>query len=168
MRTNQTTTEKTIHPMRSPVQGNKEKGRRGLGGGARGTFVGGVVTGLLALLLWPTGAWAIDGNALPDAVFANLGENRVCLQSFGVTCSDVSPDPNPSFGVALSPSGPCKSSVTTLAALKIAVEGLTTCQTTKDTLNAILDRVQFKLGKGRPEKSPEQNGELLQTGGSTV
>jgi len=39
---------------------------------------------------------------LPDAVFANGNqENRVCLQSFGVTCSDVSGDTNFSRDVAL-------------------------------------------------------------------
>ena len=65
----------------------------------------------------------------------------------------MSGDTNFSLGVALSPSRPCNSSITTLAGLKTAVEGLTTSQTTKDTLTVILDRVQFKLDKGRPEKA---------------
>ena len=101
MQTKQTTTERTVHQMKSPALGSQETGRRGRGGGVRGTFVDGVVTGLLALLLWPTAAWAIDGNALPDAVFANNAqENQVCLQSIGF-CSDVSADTNDSLGVAL-------------------------------------------------------------------
>ena len=96
---------------------------------------------------------------LPDAVFANGNQkNRVCLQSFGVTCSDVSGDMNTSVGVALSLSRPCNSSVTTLAGLRLAVDALTTSQTTKDTLTVILDRVQFKLGKGRPEKARNKMG----------
>ena len=102
MQTNQTPTEKTIHPMRSPALGRTKTWRRGRGGGVRGKLLGVVLTGLLVLLLWPTAAWAIDGNALPDAVFANFNQrNRVCLQSFRVTCSDVSGDFNDSRGVAL-------------------------------------------------------------------
>ncbi|MCH8040781.1 MAG: hypothetical protein IH977_10625 [Nitrospinae bacterium] len=154
MRTNQTPTEKTVHPMRSPARGSQETGRRGLSGRVRGKLLGGVVTALLALLLWPTAAWAIDGNPLPDAVFANLGENRVCLgNALAVTCSNVSGDTNFSCDVALSPSRPCNSSITTLAGLKTAVEGLTTSQTTKDTLNAILDKVQAKLDNGKNQKA---------------
>ena len=77
MQTNQTTTEKTVHSMRGPARGSQETGRERMCGGVRGTFVGGVVTALLALLLWPTTAWAIDGDALPDWVFAKSGKNRV-------------------------------------------------------------------------------------------
>ncbi len=54
MRTNQTTTEKTIHPMRSPALGRTKTWRRGRGGGVRGKLLGVVLTGLLVLLLWPT------------------------------------------------------------------------------------------------------------------
>ncbi len=70
-----------------------------------------------------------------------------------MTCSDVSGDTNFSREVALSPSRPCNSSITTLAGLRQAVDALTTSQTTKDTLTVILDRVQFKLDKGRPKKA---------------
>ena len=154
MRTNQTTTERAVYPIKSPALGRTKTGRRGLSGRVRGKLLGGVVTALLALLLWPTAAWAIDGNPLPDAVFANFSQNRVCLgNALAVTCSNVSGDTNFSRDVALSPSRPCNSSITTLAGLKTAVEGLTTSQTTKDTLTVILDRVQFKLDKGRPEKA---------------
>ncbi len=74
------------------------------------------------------------------------------------SCSDVSTNTDRSTGVALSPLRPCNSSVTTLASLKTAVEGLTTSQTTKDTLNAILDKVQAKLDTGQPEKARNKMG----------
>ena len=157
IRTNQTTTEKTVHPMTNPALGRKETAQRGMGAKFRSGVLSGVLTGLLALLLWPTAALAIDGNALPDAVFANFTpqRNRVCLLNVftGFTCSDVSTDTNTSRSVALSPSRPCNSSVTMLAGLRLAVDALTTSQTTKDTLTGVLDRVQFKLDKGRPEKA---------------
>jgi len=73
----------------------------------------------------------------------------------------VSGDTNNSFGVALSPSRPCSSSVTMLAGLKTAVEGLTTSEATKDTLNAILDKVQTKLNKGQAERARIKMGNFL-------
>ena len=75
MRTNQTTTERAVHPIKSPALGRTKTGRRGLSGRVRGKLLRGVVTALLALLLWPTAAWAIA-----DAVFANFSQNRVCLE----------------------------------------------------------------------------------------
>lgn len=56
MRTNQTTTERAVYPIKSPALGRTKTGRRGLSGRVRGKLLGGVVTALLALLLWPTAA----------------------------------------------------------------------------------------------------------------
>ena len=56
MRTNQTTTERAVYPIKSPALGRTKTGRRGLSGRVRWKLLGGVVTALLALLLWPTAA----------------------------------------------------------------------------------------------------------------
>ena len=65
----------------------------------------------------------------------------------------MSGDTNFSRDMALSPSRPCNSSITTLAGLRQAVDALTTSQTTKDTLTGVLDKVQAKLNNGRNQKA---------------